>query len=573
MKTPRPAMPSRRAINTNNDDEVMVVDVPNQQEIDSVARLLLQEHNRHDSWEATSQRCEALLDRLEALHDNPENEKAILFNKLHKPLEAFLQLAHIKNNEVSNLLGRGEKLLSIWEKSLRRTPAPQRFIPSTLTPGKTFCIPREISESPEREDTKCSSMDLDIDTNRRNSTTNTDQPLLAIQREDRLNTSINQPYKPINEVENARVCQLCDIRVALNPLATQQHIRSKHKEIMGKKSDVPKNPMEYCEEHSTWFVHKNRERHYKKPHQHSEQPLPRLAYVFDPTSLTRISGTRPIGKKSRYYGRGMSAARQPLLEFDKLSVVSDGESDFYGGTSPDHLSAQSASSTTSPATSDKNENLSPVGHYNLRGKKRRRSLTNSPERAASITSVNRVWEGSPPASTIVVARRPRSRSDAVKRTRLQSGARGFRTALKKCETNAEVQLLVAERVRSPFDDSKCVNLILDFQLTNVAEVVDAQFRSTVSVRQSQIESMVRERVGDDNFVADICDMPEHHNRVLYLEAKCELLTRRNVALEGERARYNALAQRAMYGEADGMPSGRQQALDQLVREHLGWRTG
>lgn len=82
--------------------------------------------------------------------------------------------------------------------------------------------------------------------------------------------------------------------------------------------------------------------------------------------------------------------------------------------------------------------------------------------------------------------------------------------------------------------------------------------------------MVHARIADDDFFADLCDITGHHNKILYLEAKCELLTRRNIALEGERARFKALAQRAMYGDVDDEWGGRQQALDKLVHEHLGW---
>ena len=35
---------------------------------------------------------EALFHRLEALHDDIKNEKAVLYNKLHRPLEEFAQL-------------------------------------------------------------------------------------------------------------------------------------------------------------------------------------------------------------------------------------------------------------------------------------------------------------------------------------------------------------------------------------------------------------------------------------------------------------------------------------------------
>ena len=99
-----------------------------------------------------------------------------------------------------------------------------------------------------------------------------------------------------------------------------------------------------------------------------------------------------------------------------------------------------------------------------------------------------------------------------------------------------------------------------------------QSKSSLPVSESEIDRLVRGRVSDEEYVSDIFDIPGHYDRITYLEAKCDLLTRRNVALEGERARHRGLSQRAMYGEADDPWNGRQQALDQLVEEILEWRT-
>lgn len=116
-------------------------------------------------------------------------------------------------------------------------------------------------------------------------------------------------------------------------------------------------------------------------------------------------------------------------------------------------------------------------------------------------------------------------------------------------------------------------LFLKLSETNwIGEIFDVQSKSSLPVSESEIDRLVRARVSDEDYISDICDIPGHYDRITYLEAKCDLLTRRNVALEGERARLRELAQRAMYSEEDNPWNGRQQALDQLVEEILEWRT-
>ena len=170
IKTRRQVTPVRNTSNLSiSEDEVSFLEVPNQYKINDAATRLQHRLKNIDSLSsrAAVNELEALFKYLESLHDDTSNEKAVLYNKLHQPLEDFSRLLYIEGDTTYNLRWRANKLLSLWRNSLNRrkitghTPLPQRFTSFASTPPGTLFIPTSISNSPEPDISADAEMDLD----------------------------------------------------------------------------------------------------------------------------------------------------------------------------------------------------------------------------------------------------------------------------------------------------------------------------------------------------------------------------------------------------------------------------
>lgn len=354
----------RKLFHTILDDEVSLIDVPNQGEMNAVAKALEHESTRRDVTRTACQRREALLRRLEALHDTPANEIAILFNILHRPLEKFLRLPYIKEDKASvDVQSRGERLLSVWRESLDRrkksgaTPSPLKNASPTTSAKKLF-LPREISESPEPEVSDSIPLDLNFTRKSRSSTT-------------------------VSQLHRGR--------------SNGQRWRSSGRDL----SLASQTP---CMVHNT----------------------------------------------SEWAG-----IDQRLHEAD-----SDQSRIMPALPTPSPESRDTSPTTSAP--SDKIVNISLTERYNPRSDGRYEDATNSTVRPLKpVASTPRVprkrAHGESGSRSAIVVRRSRDSpldSTSSKRIKQQTESMSFRTALKECQTNQDVQNLVIERVGSPADDSK-----------------------------------------------------------------------------------------------------------------------
>lgn len=170
-----------------SEDKVSFLEVPNQQEISDVATRL-QHRLRHIdnlSSRAAVNDLEIVFKDLEGLHDDASNEKAILYNKLHQPLEDFSRLVCIQRDTIYNFRWRANKLLSLWRSALNRrkttgqSPLPRRFTSLASTPPGMLFIPRSISNSPEPDIPADAEMDLDKPSSTKSLTRSPSPPLVT----------------------------------------------------------------------------------------------------------------------------------------------------------------------------------------------------------------------------------------------------------------------------------------------------------------------------------------------------------------------------------------------------------